>query len=356
MASHLSKYRDVERSTDMRKYFMIMSVALCCITGSSCFAQDIMSEEQKTAYGNILWQFWDAIQSNGSSEHLIEESVVNYIFLRYPIGEGSQLAFSMTDLNEDGSMELMIGYQDTASVVNLFSYKDGKVIQLLEAAEERWYTNFCANGWLDYEGSGGAAYHSSIYYSIGQDGKSLIAEEYYSIDGEENYVEDLDGNYIQFNGEYDQYMEKYEMQIPEWIPLTYDTISEVTVPYENAEERLTIYDIPVASQFRNGICTNGREVLIRYKNSHISRDVSENFRYEYNYEEYGEEVQTYQIKDRQNNNLVSTDVVNLRTGEVEETDAGSGEVRRFNMFDLTSDSMEEIEGMDAGKVMITMPH
>lgn len=333
----------------MKKYFMIMSVALCCITGSSCFAQDTMSEEQKTAYGNILWQFWDAIQSNGSSEHLIEESVVNYVFLRYPIREDRQLAFSVTDMNEDGSMELMIGYQDTASVVNLFSFKDGKVVQLLEAMEERWHTNFCANGWLDYEGSGGAAYHSSIYYSIGQDGKSLKAEEYYSINGEEKYVEDLEGNYIQFNGEYDQYMEKYETQIPEWIPLTYDNISEVTVPYENAGGRLTVYDIPAAPQFRNGVCINGEEVLIRYKKNHISRDISENWRCEYNYEEYGEEVQTYQIKDRQTNNLISTDVVNLRNGEVEETDARSGEVRRFNMFGLTSDSMEIIEGTDAGE-------
>lgn len=328
----------------MKKYVEIISVALWCVIGSSCFAQDALTEEQKVAYGNVLWQFWDAVRANGTYEHLIGESPVNYIFLRYPLMEDSQLAFSITDLNEDGSMELMIGYQDTASIVNLFSYKDGKLVQLLEAAEERWYTTMCANGLLDYEGSGGAAHHRSAYYSVGEDGKSLITEEDYYIDGEEHYVEDIEGNDIPFNGEYDQYVEKYESQMPKWIPLTYEKICEATVPYEIAGERLTIFDIPAAPQFKNGICVNGTEVFIRYKKATVAREISESWICRDDYEHWGDEIQTYQIKHTQTDQLISTAVVNLRTGDVEETDAWSGEVKKFNMFEFKTESIEENDG------------
>ena len=294
------------------------------------------SEAWKTAYGNVLWQYYDVWNTEGVSMEMYDDknSIVNYVVYFGPFSDEANLAFSVTDLDGNQVPELVIGHtyvseeSEFFNVFDVFTYADGQVVQLFRAGERSGLT-MCRDGIISENGSGGAAYNYQWYYVINPDGKSANIIAYYYINGSDMTVENIDGYESVFDGDYEKYLNQYEPMELSWNVLTEGMITGETVDRETAGEPFTPYDITVAPIFKKGVCQNGYEV---FSNQYLKRVGSE----EYNkylvigdYQETDQETDILYIRDPQTNDTLITEVVDLRTGEVTETKADGTEERYF---------------------------
>ena len=215
------------------------------------------TDAARTAYGNILWQYYDIWNTDDVSLSLYsEDSIVNYqVYYGYASTDANYQLNRYTYRDGNGTEELMIGIDyggsGNASVLDIFTYASGRAVRLLSGAE-RSHLTLCRDGVISENGSGGAAHNYQSYYTIGSDGKSCDTIGYYYINGDDQTVEDLEGTVTPFDGNYDQYLYQYEEETLSWKEVSESSIAEKTVPREAAGAALTWREIGKAPSTRMG--------------------------------------------------------------------------------------------------------
>lgn len=290
------------------------------------------TDAARTAYGNILWQYYDIWNTDDVSLSLYsEESIVNYqVYYGYASTDANyQLDFTLKDLDGNGTEELMIGIDyggsGNASVLDIFTYASGRAVRLLSGAE-RSHLTLCRDGVISENGSGGAAHNYQSYYTIGSDGKSCDTIGYYYINGDDQTVEDLEGTVTPFDGNYDQYLYQYEEETLSWKEVSESSIAEKTIPREAAGAALTWREIGKAPIYKNGMINNGYEVFAAYCRRTWSEEefAARLITQDYEGEQPGTNV--FEITEQESGVWIGTATLNLSTGEVTEERAdGSSE-------------------------------
>lgn len=294
----------------------------------------------QTAYGNILWQYFDA----WSTEYDVfadqePESIINYLVFRGMIE--AELKYSLYDIDKNGIPELLIGTgeSDYLSVLDIFTYSDDTVVHLLDGGE-RWYLTLYKDGIIGEYGSGGAAYSIQRYFTIGEDGTSCITELYYDINGDNRTVEDIDGNLLPLEDVENRYLDIFEKIELDWTTISESGLLATFGEQDVCGSKLTKYEVLEAPQLKKGICENSTELLLdayrrisegnEYSTYSVSRD----------YYEENEKQDVFFVEEPETNYPISTIYVDLQTGEAKEVFKG-GEIRSFSIFSI--DTSEETE-------------
>lgn len=125
--------------------------------------------------------------------NLIQDAIINRAGLRY----------TLVDLNQDGTNELLINYMYSEQPVSegdycffaLYTQKDGQVITLITDCAYRIVCYWCGDGTIVEYGSGGALYGVATIFQFNESGDDLILEREYEVD----YEKDPDAPY--YDGE-----------------------------------------------------------------------------------------------------------------------------------------------------------
>ncbi len=299
--------------------------------------EETSKESVLQRYAQILRQY-DKVWSNKTGmEQYSEESLVNYLVYMGYWGEASQLVFSLTDLDGNGTEELVIGLLhsgdfEKVSSLDLYTVAEGSPVRLLDSGE-RWSFQICENGILGENSSGGAAHNYQSYWKIGADGRSCDAVEYYYVNGEDQTVENLEGNLQPFDGNYEQYLKRYPEANLDWKILgqgEIENLLEDSVPLED----MTAEDIVEAPHFRKGRCSNMTEVAANYYLRKLGYENYKNYWFNQDYLEKDQEKDYFSIQDAATGETFSEVEIDCRTGNAKET-RSDGTVLEYSVFDIT---------------------
>lgn len=293
--------------------------------------------EEKSAsklYGEILRQYERVWRENPGMDQYSEESLVNYLLYMGYGREDAQLVFSLTDLDGNGIEELVMGLAqagalESVSLLELFTAAEGSPIHLLDSGE-RWSFQICEGGFLSENGSGGAAHNYQSYLKIGADGKSCEVVEYYYVNGDEQTVEDVEGNIQPFDGNYEQYLKRYPQAKLEWKILDEQAIADLAGDPVSLED-MTAEDIVEAPRFRNGRCSNVTEVVANYYLRNWGYEKYSHYWFNQDYLEEEGEKDYFSIQDTVSGETVSNVVIDCHTGNAQETKA-DGTVLEYAIF------------------------
>lgn len=287
-------------------------------------------------YAEILRQYDQVWTNKLSMEQYSEESLVNYLLYMGDWGADAQLVFSLTDLDGNGTEELMLGLAqagdfEKVSLLDLYTCAEGSAVRLLDAGE-RWSFQICENGILSENSSGGAAHNYQSYWKIGADGRSCDAVEYYYVNGEDQTVENLEGNLQSFDGNYEQYLKRYPEAKLDWKILGQGEIEKLledSVPLED----MTAEDIVEAPHFRKGRCSNMAEVAANYYLRKWGYENYNNYWLNQDYLEENQEKDYFSIQDASTGEILSEVTVDCRTGKATESKP-DGRVLEYSIFDI----------------------
>lgn len=292
------------------------------------------------AYNDILLQYYHVIHDRKADQNeYTDPSIVNYM-LYYEYDSEYQCSFSITDIDENGTPELLIYNADR--IIDIYTWQEGKTIRLLAHPTERSNLTLRIDGILGLDGSGGAASQYFSYFKIRNDGKSCDLFEYYHIEGDpgnespEITVEKVDGEIETFlRGEvsYDTYSHIYPATSLQTKTLSLENIQATTKIYENRNVSLTAKDIVLAPYFRMGLCENYLAVLGNYYFRTRSTDEYDNLDIEWSLEEWTDKkVIEITIKDKGTGMVRYVDTLNRETCEVIEIEQTTGIENRFSLF------------------------
>lgn len=149
-------------------------------TGSS--EQTVISEDSATGYSlydGVIGQYIVAFRSGWGIDDYQENNlapIVNDYTILNDIG------YSLADLDNDGTDELIIGLVDDSSVFyDLYTIKNRELIQVATGSERSWY-GLCLGGMILNGGANSAFGGYTAYYTF--DGKSLVFSEALIYDSE----------------------------------------------------------------------------------------------------------------------------------------------------------------------------
>lgn len=175
--------------------------------------EDTFTGEWTAAYTDVLQQYYDGIQNDFANvdPQLCKDGScpINYPVSRWGLIEGSDIYFSITDIDSNGTPELILGEgkeENSVSILSIFTYADQTAVRVWDIGE-RSDLYLCEGGIVYEFGAGGAASSYYRYYVIGEDNKSSVMVEYYHVDGTEGMmsgdgsctIEDINGNIEKFN-------------------------------------------------------------------------------------------------------------------------------------------------------------
>lgn len=290
------------------------------------------------AYNDILLQYYHVIHDQETTQHS-DLSIVNYMLYREHDSE-YQCSFSIADIDENGIPELLIGSAD--SILDIYTWQEGKIIRLLEQPTERSNLSLRADGILDLDGSGGAASHYCSYFEIRDDGKSCDLFEYYHIEGDNTgksstiTVEKVNGEIETFlRGEisFDAYSHIYPMASLQCEVLNLENIRAATGIYESCNASLTARAVVLSPYFRMGLCENYLEVLENHYFRTQSADEYDDLDIVWNFEEWaGKKVIEITINEKETGKIRYLDTLDRETCEVIEIEQNTGMENRFSLF------------------------
>ncbi|MFQ6795029.1 MAG: tetratricopeptide repeat protein [Thomasclavelia sp.] len=159
--------------------------------------EKVINNNSKKIYANILDSLYNYIKS-GWEKYYDEIDLYDYEFCYlFPMYYSSpsyidKIGYTFIDLNSDGIEELLIGMRSDGTdnsqsiIYELYTYVDGKVIQLATSGE-RYSWQLCKDYTLYFEGSGGAYSHSYDHCKLSSDARNFTIIESIKSEPDENW-------------------------------------------------------------------------------------------------------------------------------------------------------------------------
>ena len=138
-------------------------------------------------YQFIMDKYTAALSEHWNVDQL-EDNGLNYQLVYY---DGNDIGYMLLDINNDGTQELiigLIGYDYTASILDLYTISDNQLVQIISAGERNRY-HLLRNGLIYNEGSSGATESVWSLYEFDAKSTSLKLKESFI------YKEELDYYY-----------------------------------------------------------------------------------------------------------------------------------------------------------------
>ena len=135
--------------------------------------QEVPFSPQAGPYTEILSALIAAHPWNDDPKSIVPEYPgLSYMYRRHDTL--SNIGYDLIDLDGDGQQELILSGMEAPFVYDLFTVKDGEVVQLFSSGE-RYYHTLLGNGYVENSWSGSAVTTGHDFYRI-EDGKLIFIE------------------------------------------------------------------------------------------------------------------------------------------------------------------------------------
>lgn len=172
-------------------------------------------------YQFIMDKYTVALSEHWNVEQL-EDNGLNYQLMYY---DGNDIGYMLLDINNDGTQELiigLIGYDYTASILDLYTISDNQLVQIISAGERNRY-RLLRNGLIYNEGSSGATESAHSLYEFDAKSTSLKLKEcfiykedlnyYYNADSKKKLVKVAEDEFANYWADFEAKLDYYYLDL-----------------------------------------------------------------------------------------------------------------------------------------------
>lgn len=172
-------------------------------------------------YQFIMDKYTVALSEHWNVDQL-EDNGLNYQLMYY---DGNDIGYMLLDINNDGTQELiigLIGYDYTASILDLYTISDNQLVQIISAGERNRY-RLLRNGLIYNEASSGATESAYSLYEFDAKSTSLKLKEcfiykedlnyYYNADSKKKLVKVAEDEFANYWADFEAKLDYYYLDL-----------------------------------------------------------------------------------------------------------------------------------------------